>query len=251
MPIDVRNEPECTKIDLRVETLKRSWVFSDLSPSTMAEIVPLATIRRFSKGEFIFYQDDPPNILYIIGSGKVKQFKTCASGKTFTTVINSSGDPLNVTALFEGRKYFVTTQVIADTTVVAIARKDFLSYVEKNPVIMSRILKVTGMMLNSAYERLSDLAGGTAAQRVLNVIFMLYFKFGPAISFTREEIADFAGTTPETTTRVLADLKGEGIIISRRGGIDICDVERLREMSRESYLIPLKDIGEVSLCGEE
>jgi CRP/FNR family transcriptional regulator, cyclic AMP receptor protein len=236
------NEPDSGKLDLRIETLKQSWVFSDLSADKIAEIAVVAGLRRFARGEIIFNQGDPPNTLYVIGSGMVKQFKTCSSGRTFTTVINSSGDPLNVSALFSGKRHFVTTQAITDTTTVAIPQKDFMVYVENHPTIMLRILQVMGRIINSAYERLSDLAGATAAQRVLNVIFMLYFKFGATIAFTREEIADFAGTTPETTTRVLADLKSEGIIRSRRGGLEILDDQRLRSICHSSYLIPLNDM---------
>jgi CRP-like cAMP-binding protein len=237
-------EGATNKIDLRFETLKHSWLFSDLSNDKIEELAALSTFRRFGKGDFIFHQGDLPAFLYIIGSGKVKQFKTSRSGKTFTTVIYSSGDPLNVSALFAGKAYFVTTQAISDVGATMTPRKAFLAYMGKYPVVTNRILSAMGMIINSAYERLSDLAGETAAQRVLNVLYMLYFKFGTTISFTREEIADVAGTTPETTTRVLANLKCAGIIGSRRGGLDVLDAEKLRDICRGSYLIPLRDLEE-------
>jgi CRP/FNR family transcriptional regulator len=230
------------RIDLRAEILRRSWLFSDLSPDKLPELAAVSVFRRFSKGEIIFRQGDPPDFLYIIGSGRVKQFKTSPSGKAFTTAVNSPGDPLSVAAVFPGKAHFVATQAMSDVSTVYIARKDFIAYVDKYPVIVTRIVHILGLIINSAYERLSDLAGETASQRVLNVLYMLYFKFGSSISFTREQMADLAGTRPETTTRVLAKLKSVGIIRSRRGGVDILDVEKLREVSRGSYLIRLKDI---------
>jgi CRP-like cAMP-binding protein len=239
-----KTEGTSIKIDLRCETLKRSWLFADLSADKIEELSSLSNFRRVAKGDFIFHQGDAPSNLYIIGSGKVKQFKTSLSGKTFTAAINSSGDPLNVSAVFGGRAHFVTTQAISDVGATVTPRKDFLAYVEKYPLVTTRILNTMGMIINSAYERLADLAGETASQRVLNVLFMLYFKFGTTISFTREEIADVAGTTPETTTRVLANLKSAGIIGSRRGGLDVLDVEKLRDICRGSYLIPLRDTEE-------
>ena len=107
---------------------------------------------------------------------------------------------------------------------------------------MQRVLYTASLLINSAYERLSDFAGETAAQRVLNVLFMLFFKFGDTVSITREEIADVAGTTAETTIRVLGKLRDEGIIRSRRGGIDVLDRQKLRAVCRRSYLIPLRDL---------
>jgi CRP-like cAMP-binding protein len=237
-----KNKEGTNKIDLRVETLKRSWVFSDLPAEKIIELAAASTFHRFAKGEFVFHEGDYPSVLHIMGSGMVKQLKTSSTGRTFTTVINSSGDPLSVSGFFGGKSHFVTTQAIADTTTVAISRKNFMTYVSEYPSIMVRILQAMGMIINSAYERLSDLAGETAAQRVLNALFMLYYKFGEVISFTREEIADFAGTTAETTTRVLSDLKSAKIIRSRRGGIDVLDVDKLRDLCHGTYLIPLKDL---------
>jgi CRP/FNR family transcriptional regulator len=231
-----------TKIDLKIEALRGSWLFSDMDAEELREIASLAAFRRFRKGELILCQGDPPNFLYVITSGKVKQFKTCPSGKAFTTAINAPGDPLNVTALFGAGEHFVTIQAISDTNTLFLSSRDFLAYVEKHPIIMQRVLYTASLMINSAYERLSDFAGETAAQRVLNVLFMLFFKFGDAVSFTREEIADVAGTTAETTIRVLGKLKAEGIIRSRRGGIDVLDKEKLRDVCRRSYLIPLRDL---------
>jgi len=44
---------------------------------------------------------------------------------------------------------------------------------------------------------------------------MLYSKLGPTLPFTRQEIADMAGTTTETAIRVMSRLKARGIIRAR------------------------------------
>ncbi len=54
---------------------------------------------------------------------------------------------------------------------------------------------------------------------------------------TREEIADMAGTTPETTVGVLSRLKKLGVIDPKRGKITILDAISLREIGGCSYPI--------------
>lgn len=187
-------------MDLRIETLKRSWLFCDLPPDELREMTASAVFRRFRKGELIFRQGDPPQFLYVIGSGKVKQFKTCSSGRGFTTVVNSCGDPLNVAAFFGVEAHFVTTQAMSDTRALSIAKKEFFSFIERHPVVMTRILHAMGLIINSAYERLSDLAGETASQRVLNVLYMLHYKFGDTVPFTRGDCGhsgDYRGNHDE------------------------------------------------------
>jgi CRP/FNR family transcriptional regulator, nitrogen oxide reductase regulator len=225
------------KLDIRIEVLRHSTLFSCLSSEQLSEITPLAEEHRFAKGEFIFHEGDPPNFLYVIASGKVKQFKVSASGRSFTAAIMASGDPLNAVAMFGARTFFVSAQAMTETTVLRIGRKDFLAYVDKYPIVATTLVSLAGRVLNSAWERLTDFAGEMACQRVFNVLYMLFFKFGDAVPTTREEIADMAGTTTETTIRVLGRLKKLGIIDSGRCRITILNEARLREVCGTSYLI--------------
>jgi len=91
--------------------------------------------------------------------------------------------------------------------------------------------------VHSAHERLMDMVGERAAQRILNVLNMLCSKFGTTLSFTSEELADLAGTTTETTIRVMSQLKKSGLVSSSRGKICILDEANLKHLSYGPYLI--------------
>ena len=210
-------EDRRAKLDLKTEILKRSTLFCCLGAKELEEISHLARFRRFTKDEFIFHQGDPPSFLYVIGAGKVKQFKQSVCGKVFTTAIMSSGDPLNAVALYGAKSYFVSAQAMNETTALSISKADFLSFVSKYPIVTERLVSLLGRVLNSAWERLTDFVGEMVCQRIFNVLYMLYYKFGDAIPVTKEELADMAGTTTETAIRVLGKLKRLGIIASERG----------------------------------
>jgi len=220
-----------------VETLKRCWLFSDLHANAVEEIAALSIARRFSKNEVIFHEGDPSDFLYIVSSGVVKQFKSTDSGRLFTTVISTSSNALLPIALFGASAYFLSAKAISDTVALVVSKREFLSFVEKYPIVKDKVLLVMGKVIDSAYERLSDFVGEPASRRVLNVLYMLYSKFGNSVSFNREEVADMAGTTVETTVRVLKNLKAANIIRSRRGGIIILDERQFREICRSSYVI--------------
>lgn len=231
-----------TKLNIKVEIFKNSPYFSYLDRDQLKQIASHASFRNFNKGDLLFHEGDPPNFLYVVCSGKVKQFKVSSSGRAFTTAIMSSGDPLNAVAMFGASAYFVSAQAMNETTVLSIAKEDFLSFVNKYPVVATKFISILGRVLNSAYERLTDLAGEMVYQRVFNVLYMLHFKFGDTIPITREEIAEMAGTTTETTIRVLGKLKSLGIIDSKRGHIVILSKTKFRDVSRSSYLIFSEDL---------
>ena len=93
------------------------------------------------------------------------------------------------------------------------------------------IIGVLGGRLREAQGRLSDFAGERVEQRLARTLLMLSSKLGSSLPFTKQEIADMAGTTTETAIRVMSRLKQGGIIRSARGKVIILDEAKLRLLS--------------------
>jgi len=68
-------------------------------------------------------------------------------------------------------------------------------------------------------------------QRLARTLLMLSAKLGSTLPFTRQEIADMAGTTTETAIRITSQLKERGIIGSVRGKIIILNETKLKLLS--------------------
>jgi len=214
-----------------VKVLKHSPTFAGLGEDQLSEISRVAIPRRFKKGEFIFHQGDPPNFFYVVQQGIVKTFKVSSFGKHIIVKIASFGDTLNASALFV-EKHFVSAQAIDEVVVLSIRKKEYLFLVNKYPLIAMNIVAILGKGLDNEYERILDLVGEPVEQRLCNFLFMLFSKFGTTLSLTREELAELAGTTTETTIRVLSRLKAAGIISSTRGKIIILNQTKLQALAQ-------------------
>ncbi|MEM3484741.1 MAG: Crp/Fnr family transcriptional regulator [Candidatus Methanomethyliaceae archaeon] len=225
-------------IDPKIETLKRSWLFLGLSEEKLAGLSSCSFFRKIGKGQLLFNEGDQAEYLYIVSSGIVKQFKISPSGKIFTIVMNCSGDTLNMFALFGG-KHYVSVEAITEAKVLCIPREHFLSFIERNPFLMARTIRAMSKLIDNAYKRLCDCAYERVYQRVLNIIFMLYRKFGETLPFSKEEIATMAGTTTETVVRILKSLETKHVIKSRRGGVTVVERGELHNVSEDSYVITL------------
>ena len=93
------------------------------------------------------------------------------------------------------------------------------------------IINVLGERLRDAQSRLRDLAVERVEPRLGSVLLRLSSKLGLTLPFTRQEIADMAGTTTETAIRVMSQFRDRGIVSSTRGRIIIRDKEKLRLLS--------------------
>jgi len=224
-------------LDTKIAVLKQSPGFAHLDEDELKEIADLARPRHFAKGQFIFLEGDPPDFFYVVQEGRVKLFKESFSGKIFTAIVAHRADTLHAVVLFGGKPRWVSAQAIDEVTVLCVKSEDFLSFVTEHPSVLMKIIGILGEQVHSAHERLIDMVGERAEQRLLNVLNMLSSKFGTTLSFTSEELADLAGTTTETTIRVMSQLKKSGLISSSRGKIVILDEARLHRSSDGPYLI--------------
>ena len=213
------------------QLLKRSFIFSGLSEEELAELAGPAARRSFAPGEFVFWEGDAPDSFYIVIEGRVKVLKHSSLGKEFIIAFFGPGEMFGEVAVFQDRPYPASAQAAADTKVLRIRREDFLSFVSQRPQVVLRIISVLGERLRDAQGRLKDLAGERVEQRLAHTLLMLSVKLGATLPFTRQEIADMAGTTTETAIRFISRLKDGGIIRSERGRITILDKTKLRLLS--------------------
>jgi len=221
----------------RAEILKQSLIFSSLNEDELAELSRLAIERNFKPDEFVFWEGDAPDYFYIVVEGRVKIVKYSSSGKEFIIAFFSPGEMFGEVAVFEGKPYPASAQAVADTKVLAIKKEDFLSFLATRPQVALGIINVLGGRLRDAQSRLKDLAGERVEQRIAMTLLMLSSKLGPTLPFTRQEIANMAGTTTETAIRVTSQLKERGIIRSVRGKIIILDETKLRLLSEGPPLV--------------
>jgi CRP/FNR family transcriptional regulator len=211
--------------------LKESFIFSSLKDDELAELAKLAIERSFVPDESIFWDGDAPEWFYIIAEGRVKVVKHSSLGKEFIIAFFGSGEMFGEVAVFEDKPYPASAQAVAETKVLGIKRKDFLSFLAQRPGVALRIISVLGGRLRDAQSRLKDLAGERVEQRLARTLLMLSAKLGSTLPFTRQEVADMAGTTTETAIRFMSRLKDGGIIRSTRGKIIILNETKLRLLS--------------------
>jgi CRP-like cAMP-binding protein len=211
--------------------LSKSPVFSGLTEDELAELSEIAVERSLEQGEFVFWEGDPPGWFYVVAGGKVKVLKHSSSGKEFIIAFFGPGEMFGEVAVFEDRPYPASAQAVEETGVLGIRREDFLSFLSQRPEVALKIIYVLGGRLRDAQARLKDIAGERVEQRVASILLMLSLKLGPSLPFTRQEIADMAGTTTETAIRVMSQFRERGIIRSTRGRTVILNRDKLRLLS--------------------
>ncbi len=210
-----------------LETIKECSLLNDFPDADLKKLADTANLLHFSKGQLMLREQEIPEALHIVASGLVKIYKTSPSGREFTVDILPRGEIFGGMSLISGFTYSSGAQAMEEVDIVAIPREPFLAFASRNPEITASITRLENVRKGNLFTKLIGLVTDKAEQRVGKVLNELRDKYGTTLSLTHKDIAEMSGTTSETVTRIMTNLKSRGVIKLSRGKILILDKDRL------------------------
>ena len=87
----------------RNDFIKKAEIFSSLNDAEMVQILNKLSVKQFTKGEMILYEEDTNQYMYVIMLGKVKVIKTTEEGKEIILAIHKSGSFFGEMSLIDGK----------------------------------------------------------------------------------------------------------------------------------------------------
>ncbi|QDK46145.1 Crp/Fnr family transcriptional regulator [Bdellovibrio sp. ZAP7] len=191
------------------------------------------TLRRFKAGQVIFEAGGEPQGLYKVHEGLIKLDSTSASGAAHTLRLIGPEGLVGYRALFAGENYYATAIAVEESVLSFVSKNEILALFRDHPEAAMQFLEFLSRDLRLAESKWTGQMDKDAAARIADALLFLQQNF-PQQNWTRKEIAQWAGTTPETVIRTLATFEKEGIIDQSSGRtIQIKNRELLLSKSAE------------------
>lgn len=184
---------------------------SRLSDDEVNEIRHITIEKRFLRNQTILQEEDTPNYLYFVYSGKVKVVQINAEGKERMIAIHKRGDFFGEMAALDGKTAPATVIAIEDTKVGFIARTDFENYLLRNNKVLKEIIAMLCGRLREAWGTLKMMSFADAEEKVRIILKNMANQFGIQdqrgtiinLKLTHKDIAEFASISRETVTRTI------------------------------------------------
>jgi CRP/FNR family transcriptional regulator len=217
------------------DMLRFSTTFRRLQPDDRDRLAAVARAQHYPKGSVIFNEGDPADAFYTVVTGRVKVFKTTATGKDLILELFGPGDPLGATAAYEGRSFPASAVAIEDATCLLIPRGAFFALLEQHPSLARGLLHGLTHRLIELTNRLAELSGGRVEARFARLFLKLAHDLGRAerggrfvpMPLTRQELADMTGTTVETCIRIMSRWGKDEIVRTEKDGFTLLDIGAL------------------------
>lgn len=220
--------------------LRSSPVFQSLPPREIDVLVKVAKSDRHRAREFIFMEGDDSLWLYLVRTGRVKILKHSRTGKDVVLEILGPGEIFGAVAVLEKRPYPASAQAMEATETLKVPREPILALAERYPSIVREMALVIGKRLRAAHESVKTLAVEPAEARLATALLRLGDREGETSGagvelpyhLTRQSLGDMAGTTVETTIRVVGRWIKEGLVSEDSGRLLLRKPEALRALAQ-------------------
>ncbi len=189
----------------------------------------------------MFHQGDNAINCYLVKSGKLKLSKISEHGREVIIRYIYAGELTAAVSVLKDTEYPATAESIEETEVIGWDKSTIISMMKKTPDIAINSLTAVLERLEELQNRYLELCSEKVEQRVANAILRLSKAAGIKTSrgicinipLSRQNIADYTGTTIYTASRILSEWEKRGWIKSERGKITISNPHALMVFSEQ------------------
>jgi CRP/FNR family cyclic AMP-dependent transcriptional regulator len=211
-------------------------LFSCLSSMDRSAICRIMLHKKFSKGETIVHEeDDEGQTFFVLVSGRVHVAVITSEGKSAILATLKPGDFFGEMAMLDGEPRSASVIASEDCTLLMLYRKMFLDILQRYPKITIQMLVEMSQRIRRANRHINTLSLMSVYGRVADVLLQLAREQGQRVRGmivipnrpTHQVIADMAGTSRETVSRILSQLQKKSYIVNDGKKMVILNEEKL------------------------
>jgi len=211
-----------------------------LSKASLAELDRIKHATAYPEGALLFVEGQVPRGVYVLCQGRAKLMATNRDGKTFILKIAEPGEILGLHAVVSGKPYELTVETLQPSQLAFVSREDFLKFLKENGDACLHAAMQLSNDCQSAYDVIRSLGLSHSVTEKVARLLLQWSSDAKVVdggirlklALTHEEMAQLVGTTRETVTRILGQLKKQGTLELKGSSLTIKNkaaLERLIE----------------------
>jgi CRP/FNR family cyclic AMP-dependent transcriptional regulator len=223
--------------------LRADRIFCDLPATALQALENIKYAAAYPHGAVLFVEGQMPRGIFVLCKGTVKLSINSPSGRTMIVELAEPGEVLGLSATISGKPYEVTSETIDPCQVNFVKRDDFLRFLKEDVQACFKVAEQLSEKYHDACNEVRSLGlSHSAAEKLANLLLKRSSKKGESgkaeprlkLRQTHEEIAQMIGTSRETVSRLLAEMKKCQIVESRGSTLVIRNVAALRKMANHN-----------------
>ena len=151
--MDSTIQSSCLTCEFRPDRL-----FCDMPAESLKAFDEIKSTTSFPRGTVLFAEGRSVRGIYILCDGRAKLSICSDAGKRLTLRIASAGEIFGLGATLSNTPYEITAELMDNSQVVFVRRKDLLKFLKDNRAVCLEIVRMLSQDLHGAYERVRAIA---------------------------------------------------------------------------------------------
>ncbi len=218
-----------------LNALQKSDVFKGMNEQQYEDVIRRGHRKTVGKDSVLFHQGDPATHCYLVNRNRLKLTKLNEQGKEVIIRYIGAGELTAAAAVIKDGLYPVTASSIDETEVVAWDKITMMEMMHHFPAIAINLLGIILARIDDVQQRYLEVCTEQVDQRIARSLLRLMRSAGSKsqngilieIPLSRQNIADYTGTTLYTVSRTLSAWEKKGWIQSGRERIVVTDPHAL------------------------
>ena len=236
--IEIRHK--CLNCDLR-----NDGFFCNFSESILQSFYSLKITNTYRKGATLFSESDQSNGVYMLCQGRVKLSTYSQEGRALILRIAEPGELLGLAALLSELGHEATAEVLDPCQINFVEKSDLLRFLREHAEAGFNALLQMSKNYHTTYAQVCSLGlSVTVSDKLIKLILSWCGKGDGSLdrtpillklTFSHEEISEMIGTSRETVSRTLKELRERDLITMSGSDLVVPDRSQLaRAIGRRS-----------------
>ena len=213
------------------EFLESVNIFYSLEDQKLENIASLCKIKNYPKNSMIILEEEYGDKIFIVKEGTVKITRVNDEGKEVILALLGVGDFFGEMAILDGKSRSANALAQEKCECVTINREDFLDLLRNNYQICMNLLEEMAVRLRKSDQQIEALSLSDAEHRIgvslLNLVEDMGIIRKGVVTISnlpyQQDIANMAGTSRETVSRVLKMFEDRMLITKTGHTLKITD----------------------------
>jgi len=220
------------------DSLSSSELFEGLTDAALADLDGRLRAAGFRKGELIYSPYDRGDALYLLEARRVRLYRSAHDGRQLTMAMLDEGEAFGLVPVNGDDLHDAYAEAMSDCVLRVVPAADLERTAAEHPQVAMNLLRSLSQRLRSVEDRLESLAFRGVAARLAGQLLELMDRYGRVTPqgiriderFTHMQLAEMIGTSRETLTKVLNELRESGLIDVRERLVWVLDADALEHL---------------------
>ena len=155
----------------KLELVRNSALAAELTGDQCVELAELMAVRDLADGEILVKQGAGDNHLYAVASGALAVARE-SDGQWVNLHVLTKGDLANELGFMDGKPHYAALRAAGPTRVLSLPRAKLESLLERDPVIVYRVMRAIFRVVHVILNRLA-----MQSSELTNYVFKVHGKY--------------------------------------------------------------------------